>query len=441
MSEDWTKEWERRIVNGTYPLRRFLGRSDHSVVFLTECKPPTAAQAAIKIMPAYPSLAQAQLAHWRRVATLSHPHLIRLLESGRCQLGGHDFLFVVMDYAEQNLAQILPSRALTSEEVRDLMPPSLDALAYLHGKNLVQGGLKPTNFLVVNDQLKLASDTIRPAGERPARVAKPSLYEPPEANGGRISTAGDVWGFGITLVEALTGSAPVWSRDTPDPVALPASLPPAFEGAVQRCLSRDPGQRATIAELAALLGVTPAIPPEPSAPSLVSEPWVRTLSTQLSAKTRTLVTAIALGGMTVWALWVGVHWFHSHSSAAPIALSPPPPAEPIVSSPVAVETPSADTAELPAILHQAMPDISRASRESIRGIIKVAVRVTIDRSGNVVAAILAHRGSSKYFARAAMEAAKKWKFSPAADLPSRAWLLEFEFTRAGVAAHAAPLRS
>ena len=440
MTEDWTKEWERRIVNGTYPLRRFLGRSDHSVVFLTECKTPTAAQAAIKIMPAYPSLAEAQLSHWRRVATLSHPHLIRLLEAGRCQLGGHDFLFVVMDYAEQNLAQILPSRALTPEEVRDILPPSLDALAYLHGKNLVQGSLKPTNFLVVNDQLKLASDTIRPAGEGPAIVAKLSLYEPPESKGGRISTAGDIWGFGITLVEALTRSPPGWSRDTSAPVVLPASLPPEFVDAVRRCLSRDPGHRATIAELAALFKVAPATPPESHAPSLVSEPLVRTLSTPLSAKTRSLVTAIALGVMTLWAVWVGVHSFHSHSTAAPIAVMPPP-TEPIVSIPTAVETPKASTAELPAILHQAMPDISPTARASIRGIIKVAVRVTIDRSGNVAAAMLGHRGSSKYFARAAMEAAKKWKFSPAADQASRVWLLEFEFTRAGTAVHAAAIRS
>jgi hypothetical protein len=31
---------------------------------------------------------------------------------GRCQLGGYPFLFVVMEYAEQTLAQILPHWAL-----------------------------------------------------------------------------------------------------------------------------------------------------------------------------------------------------------------------------------------------------------------------------------------------------------------------------------------
>ena len=148
MNEDWTKEWERRIVNGVYPLRRFLGRSNHSVVFLTECKAQHVAQAVIKILPATPALTEAQLAHWSRVATLSHPHLVRILDSGRCQLGGHNFLFVVTDHAEQNLAQVLSGRALTPGEVRDLLPATLDALTYLHGRNLVHGGLKPPNFLV-----------------------------------------------------------------------------------------------------------------------------------------------------------------------------------------------------------------------------------------------------------------------------------------------------
>jgi serine/threonine protein kinase len=437
MAEDWTKEWERRIVNGVYPLRRFLGRSNHSVVFLTECKAQNVAQAAIKILPANPALTEVQLAHWRRVATLSHPHLIRLLDAGRCQLGGHNFLFVVMDHAEQNLAQILPGRALTPDEVRDLLPATLDALAYLHGKNLVQGGLKPPNFLVVGDQLKLASDTIRPAGERTATTAKPSLYDPPEAKNGRISTAGDFWGLGITLVEALTQSPPAWSRERSESVDLPANLAPEFFDTVQRCLNRDPGRRPTIAELVAQYRQAPPATPTPEPPAM-NEPLVRTLSTQNTPKTRLLFTAITVGIVTLWAVWIGVHLFHNHVSVQQSAsITPQSP----VAQPAAVENPKASiAASLPTVLHQEIPDLSRSARESIRGVIKIAVRVIVDRSGNVVAATLDNRGSSKYFARAALDAAKKWKFALAADQASRVWLLQFEFTRAGTTAHAAALR-
>jgi TonB family protein len=440
MAEDWTKEWERRVVNGVYPLRRFLGRSNHSVVFLTECKAQNVAQAAIKIMPADPALTEAQLAHWRRLATLSHPHLIRVFDAGSCRLGGHNFLFVVMEHAEQNLAQILPGRALTPDEVRDLLPPTLDALAYLHGRNLVHGALKPPNFLVVGDQLKLASDTVRPAGERTANTAKPSLYDPPESKNGKGSTAGDVWGLGITLVEALTQSPPSWSRESSESVFLPANLAPEFFDTVQRCLNRDPGRRPAIAELVAQFKqATPEAPP--AVPPLINEPMVRTLSTQNSPRTRLLITSITVGIVALWAVWSVVHLFHNRANVQPSASSMPPPSPAAISPPAAAQTPTASTAApLPAVLHQEIPDLSRSARGSIRGVIKIAVRVTVDRSGNVVAATLNSRGSSKYFVRSAIDAAKKWKFAPAADQASRIWLLHFEFTRAGITADAAAER-
>ena len=481
MTDDWTKEWERRIVNGVYPLRRYLGRSNHSVVFLTECAAQNVSQAAIKILPANPVMAQAQLEHWKSVAALSHPHLIRLLDAGRCQLGGHNFLFVVMDYAEQNLAQILPGRPLTADEVRELLPPTLDALAYLHGRNLVQGGLKPPNFLVVGDQLKLASDTIRPAGERTASTAKPSLYDPPEAKKSRIPTAGDLWGLGITLIEALTQVPPAWSREPFEDVPLPANLPPEFVDTIHRCLNRDPDQRPTIAELVtqsnplqahatvtpAHAPVTPAhapVTPAPltaaATPPVMNEPPIQTPSPQDAPEPRLPGRAIALGLITLGVVWTGVHLFHAHGdvkqaasmTSPPPVVSPglppvvappglpPPVASSAVARPAALEDPKTSDAAAPAVLHQELPDISTSARQSIRGIIKIAVRVSVDRTGTVVATALANRAASKYFTRAVLEAAKKWQFSQAANPASRAWLLHFELTRAGVTAHAEALR-
>jgi serine/threonine protein kinase len=437
MTEDWAREWERRIVNGVYPLRRFLGRSNHSVVFLTECKAQNLAEAAIKILPANPALTEAQLEHWRTVATLSHPHLIRLLDAGRCQLGGHNFLFFVMDHAEQTLAQVLLGRALTPGEVRDLLPATLDALLYLHGKNLVQGGLKPSNFLVVDDQLKLASDTIRPVAKRSASAAKPSLYDPPEAKSGRLSTAGDIWGLGITLVEALTQTPPAWSREHSEGVSLPPNLAPEFVDTVQRCLNRDPGRRPATAELVAQFKQAPPTTPPSAAPVVINEPLARTLSTP---KVRFLVTAITVGIITLCAVWTGVHLSHTHVNVQQTA-SITPQSPPAVSPPAAVESPKPSiAAPVPAVLHQEIPDVARSARQSIRGVIKIAVRVIVDGSGNVAAATLDNRASSRYFARAATDAAKRWKFAQAADRASRVWLLHFEFTRAGAAAHADALR-
>ena len=50
-TDAWT-QWESQVVNGVYPLRRFLGGSNHSAVFLTEYKAERIANAAIKFVPA-----------------------------------------------------------------------------------------------------------------------------------------------------------------------------------------------------------------------------------------------------------------------------------------------------------------------------------------------------------------------------------------------------
>jgi len=72
MSEIWTK-WEGQIVNGVFPLRRFLGGSDQSGVFLTESKARNLPNAALKLIPDIPSNAEAQLSHWTTAAASRIP--------------------------------------------------------------------------------------------------------------------------------------------------------------------------------------------------------------------------------------------------------------------------------------------------------------------------------------------------------------------------------
>jgi TonB family protein len=93
------------------------------------------------------------------------------------------------------------------------------------------------------------------------------------------------------------------------------------------------------------------------------------------------------------------------------------------------------------VVHQEIPDVPRSARESIHGHIQVTVRVTVDRSGNVIGENLQSPGSSRYFARLAGAAARKWRFAPADNQDSRAWLLRFDFSRGSTTAHAAPTRS
>jgi len=58
--------WENQVVNSAYPLRRWLGGSNHSAVFLTEYRPEGVTQAAIKLVPADTLETEAQLVQWAR---------------------------------------------------------------------------------------------------------------------------------------------------------------------------------------------------------------------------------------------------------------------------------------------------------------------------------------------------------------------------------------
>ena len=467
MSEAWAK-WEGQVINGVFPLRRFLGESDHSGVFLTEFKARNLPTAAIKFVPAIPTLADAQLSHWTAVTALSHPHLIRLLEAGRCQLGGLQFLFVVMEYAEQTLAQILPQRALTPDEVREMLLPILAALAFLHRKRLVQGQLKPANILVIGDQLKLASDTIRPADESAASIAQPSVYDPPEASDGSFSTAGDIWSLGITVVEALTQSPPAWPDKRFATASLPTTLPTMFAGVVRQCLNRNPANRPTVADLEARLEPLPQAPvassPQPtaSAPqSLVSRPGAlgrevpsRAAPPKESPKRRSFVAALAVVLVVLLAVWAGVRSNRASRNPETSRSAPPEAAAPSAKTADSTSAPSRRISrpsdqpvrrplpsDSPSVLHEEIPDIPRSARNTIHGRIKVSVRVTVDDSGSVTYATLESRGASKYFARLAIEAAKKWKFAPVDNHDSRKWLLRFEFTRGGAIGRASTPRS
>jgi TonB family protein len=256
MTEAW-RQWQGQVVNGEFELKNYLGGGDRNAVFLTEFRGRGARPAAIKLTAADPASVERQLSRWALAQKLSHPHLIRILQTGRCRLDARDLLFVLMEYGEENLAQILPERPLTPEEARQMLEPTLDALAYLHGQGLVHGHLKPANVFAINDQLKLSSDSICRANEDDlaSYPGKPSVYDPPEITKGKRSPATDIWALGMTLGEALTQGLPFWmEQDQAEPI-LPDKLPAPFAEILAGCLRRDPQRRLTIAGIAARLGM------------------------------------------------------------------------------------------------------------------------------------------------------------------------------------------
>ena len=88
--------------------------------------------------------------------------------------------FAVMEYADENLAEILPSRRLTPAEAIAMLLPTLDVLDYLNEHGMVHGDIKPTNIMAAGDDLKLSSDGIRPAGNSEEHAESSSMYAAPE---------------------------------------------------------------------------------------------------------------------------------------------------------------------------------------------------------------------------------------------------------------------
>src|ERR1044071_9004341 len=242
LSENW-KPQEGQVVEGKFRLAQKVGESEHSVVFTTE-RAEEPKKAAIKLIPA--ANAENQMLRWKLDTKLPHLHLLRIFESGKCELNGYQLLYVVMEHAEEDLSQVLPHRPLTSAEARQMVLPVLDGLSYLHGKGFVHGRLKPANILAIADQVKLSSDSISAISEG---VGAPSVYDPPEAKIGKVSPATDVWSLGMTLAEVLTLQKPTWDAAKRQEPILPKELDESFRIIIRNCLKLDAESRWTIAQI------------------------------------------------------------------------------------------------------------------------------------------------------------------------------------------------
>jgi TonB family protein len=436
--------WKGQTIDGKFPLLEWLGGSAHSAVFRTELPGSSTQPAAIKLIRAERPDAAQQIACWRALVALSHPNLLRVFHAGHCQMSGTPWLYVAMEFAEENVDQVLPVRPLSMTEVGELLPPVLDALSFLHAQGLVHARIKPSNICAVKNQLKLSIDSVHPA----KLVIKPyslTAYDAPESESGNLSAAADMWSLGMTLLAGFDQRPLTWSRlNTLDPV-VPKSVPAPYGQIAGDCLRMNPAERCSLARIKELSHQELPLP-KPPVPKMTSR----------KAFVAPLVAVLALG--TVIA---GVKLRHTTASqTAPVAPAATTEQQPVEQQPteiVASEKPTAyssrsgavakSPAKSPArssvkvvnsaptsqgVSKQVLPQVPLSARETVHGKVRVKVRVTVDPHGDVSAANLVAPGPSRYFARLALEASRQWKFQPAGvdGQPAAAqWLLEYRFGR------------
>jgi TonB family protein len=492
-----SREWVGRLADGRFPLLRWLGGSQPSGVFLTDLtdRPDLTDQlqpAVIKLVPAEVEDADARAAAWQAAITLSHPNLMKVYTHGRCEIDDVPCLYVVTEFADEVLAEILFERPLTTKETRDMLGPALDALSYLHANGLVHGRLNPSNIMAVGDSLKLTTYSVCSVGAAVTSGSTRTVCDAPETENESIGPASDVWSLGASIVEVLTKYPPQWNRArTADPT-VPESMPEPFASIARKCLRSDPARRITLDEIAARLNpVAPAkLPrrPSPSEKPETASPHRRRIALPLA------VVAFVLAG-------IGILYTLSHrvqppqtapapaqqsqnlpapapteapakspapnpvksptavaapaqppaaaavvvpppSNPVPVAASVPPPQP---TQPPAAANPAAaapNSAINPAIVNQILPDIIPSALRTINGTVRVSVLLAVAADGSVTGATLQSPGPSQYFAKKSLEAARHWKFKPAlaggVAVPST-WSLEFQFRRAGI--HVVPTQT
>ena len=156
---------------------------------------------------------------------------------------------------------------------------------------------------------------------------------------------------------------------------------------------------------------------------------------------------LILGGAVAVLLgWVAISVFRTEPTSAPAVTAPAPepskvaPVVPAQTKPAGAKSVESELQKepeaSPLIISEVIPDVPRSARETIRGTVRVSVRVIVDKEGTVLVATADDPGPSRYFERLAIQASKKWKFAPTDSGEHRIMLVRFNFKRAGTTARA-----
>jgi TonB family protein len=255
-----------QLADGRFPLRKLLGVSPNSAVFLTsEPVQPgdPAPDIAIKLIPEDPATSDLQLERWRAAAALSHSGLLRIHHFGRCTIDGSPCLYIVTERADEDLGQLLPRRALTPDETSGMLAAVLPTLDFLHENGFVHAGVKPSNIHATGDNVKLSADRIVPAGGSASTWPLAAPFAAPESV---LFPASDMWSLGVSICETLTKILP---QQRPSGRFVLPELPAPYEEIVHSALVEDVTLRITLDQVRSHLD--PAFVPKRKVASAANE--------------------------------------------------------------------------------------------------------------------------------------------------------------------------
>jgi serine/threonine-protein kinase len=249
---------------------------------------------AIKVLPPDFAARPDALARFEReaqtVAALSHPHIVVVHDVGR----ERGISYLVMELVEgETLRARLANGPLPESVALNLARQIASALLAAHAKGIVHRDLKPENLILSGNAVKILdfglSKSLWPQSRvdmstPPTMVARTEpgailgtvgYMSPEQVRGDEADTRSDIFAFGVTLFEMLTGERAFKGgsaaeqvsailRDHPD--AARSGVRPALRAMLDRCLEKERSARMQSAqELVAMLDELVA---EPSAARL-----------------------------------------------------------------------------------------------------------------------------------------------------------------------------
>ena len=264
---------------GRYTIEREIGAGGMATVYLAQ-DVKHRRRVAVKVLR--PELAavvgtERFLAEIAVTASLQHPHLLPLFDSGEA----NGLLYYVMPYIEGETLRrrLARERQLSVEEAVRITRAVASALDYAHRRNVIHRDLKPENILLHEGEPLVADFGIALAlsnagGERITQsgisLGTPQYMSPEQAAGDRqIDARSDVYSLGTVLYEMLAGEPPhagptvqaVISKvlaEEPRPInVLRKTVPDVVSAALERALAKVPADRfASAGEFAAQLSLS-----------------------------------------------------------------------------------------------------------------------------------------------------------------------------------------
>jgi tetratricopeptide (TPR) repeat protein len=248
-----------------YRIERELGAGGMATVYLAE-DTKHHRKVAVKVLRAEVAAnlgAERFLREIEMAAGLQHPHVLPLYDSG----GSDDVLFYVMPFVEgQSLRdRLAKGGALPVDDALRIMREVVDALAYSHERGLVHRDIKPENVLL-SGQHALVTDfgvakAVSAAGDTQMTatgmaLGTPAYMAPEQATADpNLDHRVDIYALGVMAYEMLAGRPPFLGTNPqqvlaghlthqPDPLSMHrATVPPALEAIVMRCLEKNPADR------------------------------------------------------------------------------------------------------------------------------------------------------------------------------------------------------